>query len=409
MKKSVLTVILAAIMICALPGCRANPDFPDNSIQNPDPTSDISSKEDLSNSVSSASPRPNTNDQSQSVSELIKEYYDTELSVKPANEVFEITVLDLPEQINGHSVSFIGLADSKNFIVVLYDAQGASGIICGAGLYNIENSAYLEFPDFTNDNIAACDGKYAVFKEYDADFLASADDESVKLWLYDLNNKERKLIYTYSFDRNVELYGGHWKNNIALSENKVYFDDFINGENSSEWRAVLYFYDIETGEITKFKEDAQNPFCYKNNILYLEKNNGHYDLMVSPDGEYDILIKGHPNEFASLENGIFSLNVLSSDDEKKLTTWGIINNHTDEYILMTTRTISNLAYSEKFLAFTDFGIGYPPVVYSADGNCLAVFENLIGHDVSWYFSGGTGIVRDYKSGEAYIFKVRSSQ
>lgn len=109
-----------------------------------------------------------------------------------------------------------------------------------------------------------------------------------------------------------------------------------------------------------------------------------------------------------MKSSIFSLDALSSDDVKCETTWGINNMITGEGMLTTTSTISDLIGSDLFMAFTDFGINYPPIVYSAENNNFIVFSDLIGTDVTWYFYGDIGMVRPLDDNKTviYMFKIK---
>lgn len=200
-----------------------------------------------------------------------KERYNLTLPVIPAESALELTEIKLPKQIEGHSFVIGGLLYDKTFIVSLYDiVEGAIGVDCGTGLYNAENNEYQALPELPPDGYCAWNKDYIVFKEYNSDFMIPVDDESVKLYLYDINACQSKLIYTYSFDRKIELYGGHWRNNIVLSNNKIFFDDFMSNDNDSDLHAHLFSYDIPSGKVEKIADDAQNPFEYNGTLLYIK-------------------------------------------------------------------------------------------------------------------------------------------
>lgn len=337
---------------------------------------------------------------------MVKEQYNVTLPVITAGEALEMVRIDWPEYIDGHSVDINQYIGDGIFSVSLFDRVGASGVDFGTGFYDIKNKEYHAMKNLPYDGYCAWNNDYIVFKEYNGDFTTVYDDDSVKLYLYDMNAQESRLIYTYSFDRYTEIDGNHWINNIVLANNKIYFDDII-GEDSKR-RAYLFSYDISSGEVKKLVDDAQNPIAYKNTVLYLKLKNGQYEIN-SLNGEYELEMKGHVQRIVSLENGILSLDVLASDDIKHETTWGIKNMLTDECILKTTRTISNLTNGDMFLAFTDFGKNYPPIVYNAKDNNFIVFNDLIGRDVTWYFNNDIGIVRTIgEESVTYMFKLKQT-
>lgn len=400
--KKIAAAILALTLAVGLTACRS----PETPSKDPSGISDgASNAPDISDPDSPGGDIKSDNTQNEAVN-FVREKYNVTLPIISAKEALEITKLDLPELINGHEFRIEQLIDEKTLIVSLFDRAGASGIEYGTGLYNIESKEYSPLPGLPFDGYSAWNGDYIVYKEYDGDFTIQADDNSVKLYLYDINARENKLIFTYSFDRQFELYGGHWQNNIVLFDNKIYFDDFIKGDGDPDWRAILYSYDISTGKLEKIEEDAQNPHEYKGSILYFKLNDGSYNLICSTDGKFEFNANKGITEITALENGIFTLNVLSNDDEKRETTWGIKNLLTDECILTTTRTISDLNSGDNFLAFTDFGSNFPPTLYSVEDNSFIVFDDLIAKQYAvWYFCGETGALR--VSGEdhtIYMFK-----
>ncbi len=338
---------------------------------------------------------------------MAREEYNITLPIIPANEALDLVKLDLPEQINGHSFAIQQLIDDETFIVSLFDREGAGGIDRGSGLYNIKTNEYHALKDLPFGGFCAWNSDYIIYKEYDPDFTMQAKDDSVKLFLYDIAAQKSKLVYTYSFNRETEFYGSHWKNNIILKDNKIYFDDII-GEDEDR-RVFLFSYDISTGEIEKLKDDAQNPIKYKDTLLYIKTKDGKFEI-ESLNGKHAFEMNGHIQYITSVSDGVFSLDVISTNsDEKRETKWGIKNMLTGEYILKTTRTISNLQGNDSLMTFRDFGTNCPPVVYNAEDNNFIVFDDLIESEKAWLFSGNVGLV--HTIGEKpviYMFKLKQS-
>lgn len=203
--KHKLPGILAIFCLMTLTAC--NISSTDSEI------SDISKSDGFSGEIQ------NTSDNN---ADMVMELYNVELPIVSADEALQITKLDLPEQIEGHSFNINQLIDDKTLIVSLFDREGASGIDFGTGLYDIESNEYRALPGLPNDGYCAYNSDYIVYKEYNVDFTIPSDDNSVKLYLYDVNAQKKKLIYVYSFDRDVELYGGHWRNTISIFDDNVY-------------------------------------------------------------------------------------------------------------------------------------------------------------------------------------------
>lgn len=328
----------------------------------------------------------------------VRENFNTTLPVVTADEALNMVKLDLPNKINESSIFFGELIDEDTFIVELLD-NGEKG------LYNIESNKYTPLPGFGDGEICAYNQYYIVYKQYNGNFIVPSDDNNVKLYLYDISNQTNHLIYDYSFDRYYELNSHHY-NSIALSDNIIYFDDISEGSDS-ELHAYLYSYNIQSGNIERIADDAQNPFVFNGNIMYLKLSDGKYNHISSLNGDYDLDINGNVCYFGTLIDSIYSLGVVSSDDEKRETTWGIKNLNADEYILMTNRTISQLDYCDMFLAFIDYGINGFPIVYNARDKNVVVFEDFYDQEVSWRFYKDTGVIRIIGDTPVmYMFKLK---
>lgn len=392
-------------------GQLTNNDIPDNSseslvISNDIQNSDLKFKDgDTSENIISDSKQYSKND----AVNLVKEMYNVTLPVTTADDALETVKVDIPEYIEGHCFNLNLLIDEKNVLVSLFDRVGASGVDCGTGIYNLETKEYNALPDLPYEGYCAWNKNYIIFKEYNGDFTSAVDDTSVKLYLYDLNERNRKLIYTYSFDRGYEAFG-HWINNIVLTDDKIYFDDIINSDSSSEQRAYLFSYDILTGEIEKTEDDAQNPMAYNDTIFYLKSNNGRYEIDTL-NGEHLLELKDNVRTLVVSGNGLFSLNGLS-DDIKRETIWEIKNMLTDECILKTDRTISNLIGSDLFVTFTDYLKDYPPIVYNVRDNNFIVFDEFIGMDAIWCFYSDIGLIGVRSEADLsydyYTFKIKDN-
>lgn len=368
----------------------------DTGISDNNSTSESSGTPDSSNT-------PDEPNRADAAVNIAREEYNITLPIISADEALELEKIDLPEQIDGHYVNLGQLIDDDNFIVYLIDREGANGVYRGAGLYSVSTGEFRALNGLPTDGICAWNSDYIVYKEYDSDFTKPAEDESVKLFLYDISARENRLIYTYSFDRETEIYESHWKNNIALKDNKIYFDDII-GE-AEERRVFLFSYDISAGELERLKDDAQNPIVYKDTLLYIKTKDGNFEL-ESLNGRYSFEMNGHIQNIAALGDDIFSLDVISNDDEKRETTWGIKNMLTGEYILKTTRTISELAGNDSLMAFKDWGINCPPVVYNSADNTFIVFDEFVEPEVYWFFSGNAGVIRTIgQDPVTYLFKT----
>lgn len=332
--------------------------------------------------------------------------YEFSLPVIPADETLQMTKLDLPELIEGHLYNVHLLLDEKTFVVSLLGNGGNEE----SGLYNVETKEYRAMPGLPSQGYRAYNGDYIVYVDYDGNFVDSkSNDDSVKLFLYDLKAQKSTLIYTYSFDRGVEVFGGHWRESILLMDGKVYFDDYKKEEGDS-WHATIYTYDIATGTLETLKDNAENPMIYKDTIVYVDQGSDTLKL-ASLNGKYEADL-GHSNIsfFTPMKERLLTFRSIF-DDKRLISTHEIRDAFTNECFLTTERTISNPEYGDTFMAFRDFLNDYTPIVYSAALNSFISFDDLAGKDVYWHFSGETGYVctlthNTDETPEAYVFKLK---
>lgn len=364
--------------------------------ENPDPTSEPKYSAPPYDDNASNS-KDNWHSDNESIN-WVRENFNVTLPVVTAAEALDMVKLSLPTQIDGCSVFWEKLLDEETFLVELLE-KGEWG------LYNMTSNEYSSLPGIGYGEICEYNRDYIVYKWYDGDFTQPSDDDSVELYLYDIPAQTNNLIYKYSFDRYYEL-DAHWHNSIALSDNIIYFDDISEGDDG-ELHAYLYSYDIRSGKTEKIVDDAQNPFIFNGDIVYLKLKDGMYRHISSLSGKYDLDINGHVSFFAALPDSIYSLGVASNDDEKRETTWGIKDLNTEEYILMTTRTISDLYYGNTFFAFIDFGQNGFPIVYNAQDGNIVVFEEFYDTEVSWRFYKDIGVIRTLgDKSDMYMFKLK---
>lgn len=417
MKKQLTALLTTALLLTSLTGCNSeNSSATDNSsLSNSETSFTTSSSKAVSDDTSSKAVTSSealsskAKNENSDLADLVKKEYDISLPVVKASEVLDIEKIDLPKKMGKYYVNYHELFDEKTFLVTLYEGDGISTVTYSEnGLYNIEDKTYRVLKNLPDEGYCAWNSDYIVYKDYSGNFLTIPEDESVKLYLYDIKAQESKLIYTYSFDRAFEVFGGHWKNGIVLRDGKVYFDDMIMDENSKLQNAFLLSYDIATGKLEKLEDDAQFPIIFKDSIFYIKKDmtNDKLDI-VSLDNDYQFEMKQKAQEIAATQNELFSLNILVRDDVNHKDTIGIKNMETDECILKTTDSPEHLKGGNNFLTFRDFAFGCPPFIYNLKHNNFIAFDELTGNDVVWYLYENVGVVRDYtEENTAYMFTLK---
>lgn len=409
MKKILAILCVSAVLLCSA-GCNNSEEGSGVISDDPNSTDNTSSSAEGSDDAIVSTGGGDNSSPSDPEAELIKSEaardYNIELPIVTAGEALNMFRLD--PKIDGHDYSVNAFLDWKTLLVSLFDRVGAGGVDRGIGLYDLESYKFSPLPGLAENAFCAWDSNYIVYKKYDSDFTIPAEDESVRLYLYDINAEKEKLIYTYSFDRDIEFYGGHWQNNIVLSEGKVFFDDYIVSEDGSEMRSFLYSYDIASDKVEKLVDDAVNPHLFKNDILYFKQNeDGRFKTLVTLGGDYETAAADGLVEIVTFDDRIFIMDAFS-DDEAKITVWGIKDLVSDKRILQTEKTITSLQGSGSFLVYWDFSANYPPLVYDVANERFIVFDELIGNDVGWYICGEVGLARASSGGQAetYLFTLK---
>lgn len=401
MKKILAILCVSAVLLCSA-GCNNSEEG--SGVISDDPNSNYPNSTESSNAPVGGDNSSPSDPEAELIKSEAARDYNIELPIVTAGEALNMFQLD--PKINGHDYSVNAILDWKTLLISLFDRVGAGGIDHGIGLYDLESYKFIPLPGLAQNAFCAWDSDHIVYKKYDPDFTAPSDDNSVRLYIYDINAEKEKLIYTYSFDRDIEFYGGHWQNNIVLSEGKIYFDDYVgSGDNM---RSFLYSYDIASDKVEKLADDAVNPHLFKNDILYFKQNeDGRFKTLVTLGGDYEITAADNLVEIVTFDDRIFIMDAFS-DDEAKITVWGIKDLVSDKRILQTEKTITSLQGSSSFIVYQDFSVKFPPLVYDVANDRFIVFDELIGKDVGWYICGETGLVCASSGGESetYLFMLK---
>ena len=142
--------------------------------------------------------------------------------------------------------------------------------------------------------IEAFNDRYIVWKEDE-----NANWMKVSLNCYDLEKGENKRIFTYSRNKNDEMYSWNF-DPIILDRTHIYFDNTEGFENGKAYKN-LYDYDIEKDTLSIIAERrAADPMIYDGlSWLSYDDESGEYILQSKDSAENILLGQKYINVTAS--------------------------------------------------------------------------------------------------------------
>lgn len=144
--------------------------------------------------------------------------------------------------------------------VTLYDSdKGEASVILSEAPKDDEHGLFFE--------PIALNGSYLYFFRSDIITIYDTVEEN-SLWRVSLNDKTSEKLFTFDSGDNI-------KTPVQL-DNFLYFYEFWEADlNGSKGIWVIYRCDMDTGETSVFRYNAERPLVYKNGIIYYH-NGGFY-------------------------------------------------------------------------------------------------------------------------------------
>lgn len=329
--------------------------------------------------------------------------------VVSADEYFNITEIEMPN-INGLKSEYWYLIDRDNIIVKLYENDPNKYL--ETGIYNLKTQKYetiiQEEKSESDYTMRACNEKYIILSN-------TAWDLSYEtLYYYDRVNKTLHEFYNYSIYENGKMYSYH-TNNTLIKDDTIYFDDYYKND-SNEVAVKLYSYDIAASKLDVFKDNAQNPLLYHNDVIYITKNSddNKYNLISSIDNNFNLSINDNISGTCLKPNnsGIFTViyDTFLDVNNYGYSNYAVKNLITEDVLIASNDPLCDLVVTDNFVCWSDYAgtIDTSPCMYDINHDEIISFDSIEEADYHFQAYEECGIIVTYKSGNYgyYYFEYK---
>lgn len=328
---------------------------------------------------------------------------------KPAEDVFAIEEIDLPQTVADSPILPVVLLDENSALIYMYKA-GTNGALQeenleAIGCYNIKTGKCEKWISANNEldyTIQAINGRYLVYREspipYTDNFLKAENHQIARLCVYDRDSQETYTVYEYP-----EEYIGSsifYQKGTALVENKLYFDTVCGSGSESE--TMVYCADLSTLDVMPYMEHAQCPMFDGKEIWCIAKQENAYVLMSKESSE-KIVLPDDVSEMAVGDSIFFKLNLgaLTNDE---FATWELVGAQSDEPVMTTQQMIDDLRLEEGGLVWTSYADA-PVFLFDTQSDSFLCFDSLPEGAHYIRFFQGYGFLQLRTNGETYYYRL----
>lgn len=328
---------------------------------------------------------------------------------KPAEDVFAIEEIGLPQTVADSPILPVMLLDENSALIYMYKA-GTNGALQEEnletiGCYNIETGECEKWISANNEldyTIQAINGRYLVYREspipYTDNFLKAENHQIARLCVYDRDSQETYTVYEYP-----EEYIGSsifYQKGVALVENKLYFDTVCGSGSESE--TMVYCADLSTLDVMPYMEHAQCPMFDGKEIWCIAKQENAYVLMSKESSE-KIVLPDDVSEMAVGDSIFFKLNLgaLANDE---FATWELIGAQSDEPVMTTRQMIDDLRLEEGCLVWTSYADALV-FLFDTQSDSFLCFDSLPEGAHYIRFFQGYGFLQLRTNGETHYYRL----
>lgn len=328
---------------------------------------------------------------------------------KPAENVFAIEEISLPQTVADKPVLPVTLLDEESVLIYMYKANTNAAFsdenLETIGCYNIKTDEYEKWISTNNEfgyTIQAINEQYLVYREnpiqYTPNFLESEDSPSARLCVYDRCSKETRTIYEYP-----EEYIGSpisYQEGVALVENKLYFDTVCS--SGGKLGTMVYCADLSTMDVISYMEDAQCP-VFDGKELWVIAKEGNNCVLMSKESSKKITVPNDVSEIAIGNSIFFKLNrgTLANDE---FTTWELLDAQSNQPIMITQQSIDSLRLEEGYLVWTSYADA-SVFLFDTQSDCFLCFESLPKGSHFIRFFQGNGFLQVWSDGTAHYYRL----
>lgn len=330
--------------------------------------------------------------------------YDLYRDCRPAEDVFHLEKIELPQNPEGQVFSPVAFLDENTLLGSLYEAtdgvpsdQGAAAVGC-LDLETGEWQRLASPQDKTTDTVLTFNDAYIVYWEMPLSDAEAPASGNASLCVYDRQAEEAYTLFEYpeEFLKSALVYGNH----IVLVEDQLYFDTVVRGSDGTE--TMVYSADLPARSITPYKENAQHPL-YDGEKLWTVTNQGDTCVLEAADGSEQLTLPDSAAEIAVGEEIFCKLN-RSTTDGTGLSTWEWIDIRQQQPILTTQQATDDLRLEEGYLVWASYADS-PAILFDTQNECFLRFDSLPEGQQYFRFADGVGFLQLRVDGEAQYYRL----
>lgn len=326
---------------------------------------------------------------------------------KPAEDVFAIEEIPLPQTVADKPILPVTLLDEESVLVYMYKANTNTSDenLETIGRYNIKNGEYETWISASNEfgyTIQAIHERYLVYREnsirYTSNFLESEVPPSARLCVYDRESKETYTVYEYP-----EEYIGSsisYEDGVALVENTLYFDTVYNSDG--ELKTAVYCADLSTLDVAPYRENAQCP-VFDSKELWVIAKEGNDCVLVNTESSEKISVPNDVAEIAIGDSIFFKLNRGTLENDE-FATWELVEAQSNQPIMTTQLSIDDLRLEEGYLVWASYADA-SVFLFDTQSDCFLCFESLPQGFHSLRFYQGYGLLQVGSDGAVHYYRL----
>lgn len=276
----------------------------------------------------------------------------------------KIEPVNLPEYINNMKTAPSKVMSNTDILIILYEEKTVP-VIKETGIYKIDTGKYsrlFEVCEGRAISIECVDDGFVIYKETDT------VSNAVRLKSCDIKTGKTTEIYNFRPQYNSSSAS---LNSIVRQNGKIYFDDIVYDSGGVAGVNIME-YDNESGQVSVYKENSQNPVLLDCGLMYISKDQdaGLFFLESSECGR-KIYLSERISTLAPAGDEIYCINNKSNDEQTMRTFWSINSLSDNEELLVSSNAVDRLTADEHIVAWRNF-TAEKPIVYLREQDSFTV-------------------------------------
>ena len=280
------------------------------------------------------------------------------------DDLLDIGPLDLPSEINGRKIAPSNILSQTQLLVLLYEEYTVP-VVREVGVYELTSGEYrvsFAVEEGKSISIEWASDDLVVYKETDS------SSDAVTLRCCRLDTGENLPVYQFSPGYSETSAS---RNQVVSDNGKIYFDDIVTREGKLVGVNLLE-YDLETQQVTIFKENAQTPMVLDSGLAYITREEATGAFCVeSARTEEKIPLDRGISALASASDELYSISNKSNNPETGRTIWSLNRLVAEEELLLASNIIDRPAANRSVVTWRNF-TSERPILYLREEDCFTV-------------------------------------